>query len=275
MQVYASFEYRQDFGNIMKSEMDISALKKLSKEEVRDMNISIHPKNNEKIPIDPPPMRRSLAWSFALQRAHDAELDSLPTELAEEYKTPHIRVANIAMSVHQRACRLVYLPVYHIRYAYGEGFNAHGERYPQTFHGLVSGIGGGLVAGQQHISVKKTAVTGGICGVAYVWLLSGLASIVQGAPWVVSGYEAFFSALISSSFSVLVAQMLPARHARRAEHKLVEREAELLDAAAKQQEEHRMHVQNGGIGESSYGSFQYLSENPHVSEYHEVCRSIF
>lgn len=57
---------------------------------------------------------------------------------------PGSSVAHIhaRLSFRERSAQLVFLPVHAIAYAWGETFNVHSERVPDTYMALVSGGGG-------------------------------------------------------------------------------------------------------------------------------------
>ncbi len=55
----------------------------------------------------------------------------------------------------RRRARLLYLPAYVADYTFGEAFNAHGERRPQRFQAVVSGMDSASIAGERHYSPHK------------------------------------------------------------------------------------------------------------------------
>ena len=55
----------------------------------------------------------------------------------------------------RRRARLLYLPAYVADYKFGEQFNAHGERRPQRFQAVVSGMDPTSIAAERHYSPHK------------------------------------------------------------------------------------------------------------------------
>lgn len=63
---------------------------------------------------------------------------------------PQVRVRTV-----RRRARLLYLPAYVADYNFGEAFNAHGERRPQRFKAVVSGLDASRIAAERHFSPHK------------------------------------------------------------------------------------------------------------------------
>ena len=55
----------------------------------------------------------------------------------------------------RRRARLLFLPAYVADYTFGEAFNAHGERRPQRFQAIVSGMDAAAIAAERHYSPHK------------------------------------------------------------------------------------------------------------------------
>ena len=58
----------------------------------------------------------------------------------------------------KRRCRLLYVPVFIVDYTHGELFNEHGERSPQRFQALLSGLGHNSISAERHFSPHKVLV---------------------------------------------------------------------------------------------------------------------
>ena len=68
--------------------------------------------------------------------------------------TPYC-VLQIRLKTLRRRARLLYLPAYVADYKFGEQFNAHGERRPQRFQAVVSGMDPASIAAERHYSPHK------------------------------------------------------------------------------------------------------------------------
>lgn len=64
-------------------------------------------------------------------------------------------VLQIRLKTLRRRARLLYLPAYVADYKFGEQFNAHGERRPQRFQAVVSGMDPASIAAERHYSPHK------------------------------------------------------------------------------------------------------------------------
>lgn len=63
--------------------------------------------------------------------------------------------AQVRVRTVRRRARLLYLPAYVADYKFGEAFNAHGERRPQRFKAIVSGMDANSIAAERHFSPHK------------------------------------------------------------------------------------------------------------------------
>ncbi len=63
--------------------------------------------------------------------------------------------AQVRVRTVRRRARLLYLPAYVADYKFGEAFNAHGERRPQRFKAIVSGLDASRIAAERHFSPHK------------------------------------------------------------------------------------------------------------------------
>lgn len=179
MQVYASYEYRRDFGEAMKAGFDLSSLQPLPRPPAHADELRFPKLFPDAVPLHGPGMRASLAWELALRalrekevrgritsfysplchfgnacilllRHHvqsvslawgDAQVQAGTSRLKEEHKAERVKDVDVVISPVSRQAFLVFLPAYGIDYTHGETFNVHGERHPQHFRALVSGLG--------------------------------------------------------------------------------------------------------------------------------------
>ena len=63
----------------------------------------------------------------------------------------------IRLKTLRRRARLLFLPAYVADYNFGESFNAHGERRPQRFQAVVSGMDPTSIAAERHYSPHKVS----------------------------------------------------------------------------------------------------------------------
>ena len=61
----------------------------------------------------------------------------------------------IRLKTLRRRARLIFLPAYVADYNFGKQFNAHGERRPQRFQAVVSGMDPTSIAAERHYSPHK------------------------------------------------------------------------------------------------------------------------
>lgn len=131
-------------------------------------------------PLDAPDVPRAVAWGFALRALRESEREAARRAWAAEAVARRGKAADVAAAaagggavsgasakvsaaaaaaaaedatavppegvllvqtrVTRRRSRLVYYPVIASTYLWGEGFNVHGERAPERFDALVSGV---------------------------------------------------------------------------------------------------------------------------------------
>ena len=63
----------------------------------------------------------------------------------------------------RRRARLLFLPAYGADYTFGAAFTAHGERRPQRFQAVVSGMDAGSIAAERHYSPRKVCPCARAC----------------------------------------------------------------------------------------------------------------
>lgn len=55
----------------------------------------------------------------------------------------------------RRRARLLFVPAFTVSYHFGEHFNVHGVRRPETFQAVIGGATGSSVAAERHYSPAK------------------------------------------------------------------------------------------------------------------------
>ena len=87
---------------------------------------------------------------------------------------PQSVLLQIRVKTLRRRARLLYLPAYVADYKFGEQFNAHGERRPQRFQAVVSGMDPASIAAERHYSPHKVLPLLYILGKAVTAMVSGM-----------------------------------------------------------------------------------------------------
>ena len=142
------------------------------------------------VDIDAPTMKQSVAWELALRVIHIREVSSLVMVMrmavAPAWSLCHTPAVGALMAVHapvqianaeeslkaetnadvvrdvrvrlqslRRRARLVYFPAYIVQYTFGEVLAETGERRPQHFMAVISGMGAWICS---HISDSSSSV---------------------------------------------------------------------------------------------------------------------
>ena len=92
-----------------------------------------------------------------LQRSQSARCDLGRWQLCKACAvvTSAQSALQIRLKTLRRRARLLFLPAYVADYNFGESFNAHGERRPQRFQAVVSGMDPTSIAAERHYSPHK------------------------------------------------------------------------------------------------------------------------
>ncbi len=140
MQIHASYQHRRDFTEAMKQGLPpLSSAQPLTKTEVENQEIKIS--NGNSVQLKLPEMRKAIAWEFALRGSHEIASKRAYERLKEGHQAEKVKNINVVVSPMHRQATLLYLPAYSLSYVHGETHNVHGERQPQHFTGLISGLG--------------------------------------------------------------------------------------------------------------------------------------
>ena len=136
--VYASYNHRRDFMEAAK----LPRWYELAKPTPWDEALAA-PQGGAEPEVDPPTLRQPIAWALAAQALTEAETQTGSQELRRRLDPgAEIKSVRAALSFSRRRAELVYLPVYVVSYTWGEAFNVHDERVPDSFLGIVSGSSG-------------------------------------------------------------------------------------------------------------------------------------
>lgn len=137
--VYASYTYRRDYIEAVKLPQWQELAEQLTWEEA----LPIDGTGARQIEADSPTLRQSIAWELAKHALAEMEEENGVLELQRrmglDIKINRVRAK---LSFAGRSARLVYLPVYAISYTWGQTFNVHDERVPDSFLGILSGAAG-------------------------------------------------------------------------------------------------------------------------------------
>jgi hypothetical protein len=147
MQIHASYQHRRDFAEAMKRGLpQLAQAQALTKAEVEKQEISLSKKNNGKsssdsVKLEVPEMRKAIAWEFALRGSHEIARKRAYEQLKQAHSAEKVKNINVVVSPMHKQATLLYVPAYSLSYVHGETHNVHGERQPQHFSGLISGLG--------------------------------------------------------------------------------------------------------------------------------------
>ncbi|KAK9868972.1 hypothetical protein WJX84_008119 [Apatococcus fuscideae] len=211
MQVYASYKYRRDLAEAVKSADAYDRAREVSDDENAYQEVLAGKHSSDSVPLDPPTMRQAIAWELALRSIRQQEADKARMELRLKWKPREIRDLKVQAKPLARHAHLVFLPAHTVSYQYGQGFTAAGERRPYTFQAVVSGTDLDNVAGERHIDPLKAQLaaagalaTGGLAITALSLPFVGL-----GAPRLIGGAETAFWLFLACSAAGVGARMWP------------------------------------------------------------------
>ena len=192
MQICGTFQYRFDFIDRLKPGLDVSVCE--SPDDIA-----------EPVGMD---MKRGLAWNFAWRNVYAKEERALRASLEQKHNTTSIDCIKLRLTGVPNFSKVVHLPAYIVRYTYGEKINVHGERIPSKFYAMVSAASG-TVASNEHISVKKSSVLGGIGTALGIGASTAMQTMLgyDAAGW--SFFDYVFTSSGVAATCALLAQVLP------------------------------------------------------------------
>ena len=77
----------------------------------------------------------TLCYEMSTQVADATEV------LLKDPRVARVRDVRLRITTLRRRARVVYLPAYVVDYTFGSRFNQHGERTPERFQAVISGMG--------------------------------------------------------------------------------------------------------------------------------------
>lgn len=232
MQVHAGFEHRRDFADAMKRSLRLGELKMVTRAEAAAQELQFPGVVDGGVALRPPQMRKAIGWEFALRGAHKIAAGEAERLLKETHGTDSVKNVSVVLSPMARHAALVYLPAYSLTYTHGEEHNVHGERQPRRFHGLISGLKDGGVAGERHVSIAKASTVGGTVTLGAMGVLSVLSPLIGADPFMWTSFDFLFSALSVGATAGLVAQVMPGFLVSHADRRRFAAEEELEAAVA-------------------------------------------
>eukprot|EP00803_Ostreobium_quekettii_P000036 evm.model.scf_1408EXC.4 EVM.evm.TU.scf_1408EXC.4 scf_1408EXC:14406-18349(+) len=218
MQVFASFKYRRDLAEAVKTTVSAGVCRPLTIPEAEILRVRDR-STGTSWHLDPPDMRQGLAWEFALRGQCVEEYVKGKTGAAT------VKVEDLSVEVLQRRAYIVYMPAFHFSYQFSEIQNVAGEIIPATCQVMLSGLSGGGISGERHFCPKKaqlatTGVAGGL----------GLTAITLGDPaWLGQAMvEASFWTFMAASTAGVMARFGSKAGRRRHAAQMSELEDEFL-----------------------------------------------
>jgi len=146
MQIYASYQHRRDFTEAMKQGLPpLFQAKPLTRTEIEKQEISTSKEilEDSLVALELLEMRKAIAWEFVLRGSQEIATKRAYKRLKEGHQAEKVKNIGVVVSPKYRHATLIYLPAYSLSYVHGETHNVHGERQPQHFSGLISGLGKG------------------------------------------------------------------------------------------------------------------------------------
>ncbi|KAL0032860.1 hypothetical protein WJX77_003294 [Trebouxia sp. C0004] len=229
MQVYASYNYRRDLTHVVKTPGMLSRARSLSRDEAETQEADVG-KGDAGVSVHPPSMRQAVAWELAFRNIRQSEVADATEKLLKDPQVAGVRDVKLRITTLRRRARIVYLPAYVVDYNFGSRFNAHGERTPERFQAVISGMGEGIVAAERHYDSMRAQLTAaaGVGGATALvsWGVAPLLGLQ--APALLSAESAFWSFLIAASAG-LAANLAPSLLRSYEEESRLQNEQQLFD----------------------------------------------
>ncbi|KAG2492363.1 hypothetical protein HYH03_009311 [Edaphochlamys debaryana] len=108
-------------------------------------------------------MRQGVAWALAVRALTRQQLAAAEVAVRRDTRANDVKELHVAMQMHTRNCRLVFLPAYIAVYQYGTRYKqgTSGVILPQVFTAAMGGTREGGVVAPQHVSPAKASLGGG------------------------------------------------------------------------------------------------------------------
>ncbi|KAK9813578.1 hypothetical protein WJX73_008249 [Symbiochloris irregularis] len=165
MQICASYKIRRDLLEAAKVPGILGRARLLTTRESSTQTARVSVRDGEPVAIEPPLMRQSIAWQFAIRAMRAREMRLAEEVLKQDSSADDVSDVKVRLKTLRRRARLVYVPAFVVDYVHGELFNEHGERMPHRFQAVISGFGEGSVAAERHYSAQKVqAAAAAACG---------------------------------------------------------------------------------------------------------------
>ncbi|KAK9845056.1 hypothetical protein WJX74_010085 [Apatococcus lobatus] len=244
MQVYASYKYRRDLAEAVKSANAYDQARPMTQSEAQTQDAFASKEGSKAVPLDPPTMRQAIAWELALRSIRQREADKAHAGLQKKWKTKQVKDLKLTAKPLGRQARLIYLPAHAVSYQYGQGFTASGERRPYNFQAIVSGTDLDEVAGERHIDPLKAqlAAAGALATGGLALTALSLPFIGLGGPRIIGGAETAFWLFLACSAAGVGARMWP---------QLLREQAEVQRIRAEDQEAEQFWAR--GLGPTDLG----------------------
>ncbi|BDA43750.1 probable chaperone protein DnaJ at C-terminar half [Coccomyxa sp. Obi] len=252
MQVYASYKYRRDLADAAKVAGIMGRSRQLRRSEAEHLladEVGWGDGGEADVALDSPTVRQAIGWSFALRNIRRLEAEEAAEQLRRETGAESVRDVKVRVRTVRRRARLLYLPAYVADYKFGEAFNAHGERRPQRFKAVVSGLDASRIAAERHFSPHKVqAAAAG--AMALVGLAAGAVELANnGSPQLLSATSAFSVFMVCSAAGLAARMSTQLMRERQEQERLAAEEIDFerimgwglgpMDALDEQQEEVR------------------------------------
>lgn len=229
MQVYASYNYRRDLTGVVKVPGMLSRARSLSRDEAETQEADVG-KSDAGVSVHPPVMRQAVAWELAMRNIRQSEVADATEILMKDPQVAGVRDVKLRITTLRRRARIVYLPAYVVDYTFGSRFNQHGERRPERFQAVISGMREGVVAAERHYDPMRAQLSAAAgVGGATALISWGVAPLLGlQAPALLSAESAFWSFIIAASAG-LAANMAPALLRSYEEENRIQVEQQLFD----------------------------------------------
>eukprot|EP00198_Chlamydomonas_reinhardtii_P006088 XP_001695424.1 predicted protein [Chlamydomonas reinhardtii] len=160
MQVYASYEHVRDVGSGATGAGLPARARPLTATEAEAGAVG-------GVPLTEPAMRQGLAWALAVRAVTSEQVVEAEARIKAATRATDLKEIHVALQLHSRSARLVYLPAYIAVYVYGTRYKqgTSGVILPQVFTVAIGGTRSGRVQAPHHVSPTKASLsTGGLVG---------------------------------------------------------------------------------------------------------------
>ncbi|KAG2447707.1 hypothetical protein HYH02_007167 [Chlamydomonas schloesseri] len=160
MQVYASYQHVREVGNGAAGAGLPGRARPLTAAEAAAGEVG-------GVALTQPAMRQGLAWALAVRALTQAQVVEAEARTKAATGATDLKEVHVALQLHRRSARLVYLPAYIAVYVYGTRYKqgTSGVILPQVFTAAIGGTRTGRVQAPQHVSPTKASLgTGGLVG---------------------------------------------------------------------------------------------------------------